>query len=180
MERVCYLDDVITRDLAKKMVFVGGPRQVGKTTLAKQQIARIQASAQKGRYFNWDFDEDRQAPLAKDVPRWLDLGGDLKAKREVKYGYTTTTGACGRVEVTLTSTGKDIMYSLVQQGAAKEVPAVEVNFEGKWSASCGIGKQTLKAVYSPALDLLLAYETMNYLPNGFLYVGSAWSLKSLN
>jgi hypothetical protein len=116
---------------------------------------------------------------AKDVPRWLDLGGDLKAKREVKYGYTTT-GACGRVEVTLTSTGKDIMYSLVHQGAAKEIPAVEVNFEGKWSASCGIGKQTLKAVYSPALDLLLAYETMNYQPNGFLYVGSAWSLKYLN
>jgi uncharacterized protein len=60
-----YLDDVITRDLGKKMVFVGGPRQVGKTTLSKTQLLRMQADSRKGRYFNWDFDEDRQALLAK-------------------------------------------------------------------------------------------------------------------
>lgn len=60
-----YLDDFISRDLAKKMVFVGGPRQVGKTTLSKNQLARVQARGQKGLYFNWDFDEDRQALLAK-------------------------------------------------------------------------------------------------------------------
>ncbi len=31
-----YLYDQIESDLAKKMVFVGGPRQVGKTTMTKQ------------------------------------------------------------------------------------------------------------------------------------------------
>lgn len=39
------------------MVFVGGPRQVGKTTLAK---ALLSSNYPEGRYFNWDYDEDRQ------------------------------------------------------------------------------------------------------------------------
>jgi len=39
------------------MVFVGGPRQVGKTTLAK---AILSEDFPTGRYLNWDFDEDRQ------------------------------------------------------------------------------------------------------------------------
>jgi predicted AAA+ superfamily ATPase len=30
-----YIEPFILEDLAKKMVFVGGPRQVGKTTMAK-------------------------------------------------------------------------------------------------------------------------------------------------
>ncbi|MCU7835965.1 MAG: AAA family ATPase [gamma proteobacterium symbiont of Taylorina sp.] len=47
------------------MVFVGGPRQVGKTTLAKN----ILQQSFQGRYFNWDYDEDRQDILKK---RWSD------------------------------------------------------------------------------------------------------------
>ena len=60
-----YLDDYLSRDLSRKMVFVGGPRQVGKTTLAKAQIERLAAQGRAGRYFNYDFDEDRAALLAK-------------------------------------------------------------------------------------------------------------------
>ncbi len=40
--------DAITEDLAKKMVFLVGPHQCGKTTLARQIIAR-----EGGAYFNW-------------------------------------------------------------------------------------------------------------------------------
>ena len=54
----------IQRDLGRKMVFLGGPRQVGKTTLAR---SLLQQSEKGGRYFNWDLDEDRQAVLNK---RW--------------------------------------------------------------------------------------------------------------
>lgn len=57
------LESLIQHDLSHKMVFVGGPRQVGKTTLAK----RVLAQAGAGRYFNWDYDEDRLALLDK---RW--------------------------------------------------------------------------------------------------------------
>ena len=59
-----YLAPFIREDLEKKMVFVGGPRQVGKTTLA-QHILNLKS----GRYFNWDYDTDRQAILKK---QWAD------------------------------------------------------------------------------------------------------------
>lgn len=35
-----YLSSQIAKDLKQKMVFVGGPRQVGKTTLAKQFLPK--------------------------------------------------------------------------------------------------------------------------------------------
>ncbi|MDU9050435.1 MAG: ATP-binding protein [Candidatus Electrothrix sp. Rat3] len=59
-----YIEPYIRQDLAKKMVFVGGPRQVGKTTLAQYILART-----TGRYFNWDYDVDRQAVLNR---QWSD------------------------------------------------------------------------------------------------------------
>lgn len=53
-----YLSPYIQKDLQKKMVFVGGPRQCGKTTLAKALLKDTQ-----GHYFNWDYDIDRNAIL---------------------------------------------------------------------------------------------------------------------
>lgn len=61
-----YLASHIISDLKKKMLFIGGPRQVGKTTLAKKILG---ATTEGGRYFNWDFDEDRRDILKK---RWHD------------------------------------------------------------------------------------------------------------
>ncbi len=57
-----YIDEQIRRDLTRKMVFIGGPRQVGKTTLAKSLLS---LNGPSGRYFNWDLDEDRQSILGK-------------------------------------------------------------------------------------------------------------------
>jgi predicted AAA+ superfamily ATPase len=72
-----YLVDPITRDLKKKMVFLGGPRQCGKTTLAKSILA-----SSKGRYLNWDSDEGRASILSK---RW-DQGDHLLVMDELhKY-----------------------------------------------------------------------------------------------
>ncbi len=51
-----YLDDRVSRDLAKKMVFLVGPRQVGKTTLSQ---ALLQTS-DDGQYLNYDVAEDRR------------------------------------------------------------------------------------------------------------------------
>jgi len=59
-----YITPYILEDLQKKMVFVGGPRQVGKTTIAK---AILSETFPAGRYLNWDFDEDRQDIIKK---RW--------------------------------------------------------------------------------------------------------------
>ena len=49
-----YLDDRIRRDLAKKMVFVSGPRQVGKTTLSQALLTEF-----PGQYLNYDVAADR-------------------------------------------------------------------------------------------------------------------------
>ncbi len=47
----------IINDLKKKMVFIGGPRQVGKTVLAKEIISKYYKSYS---YYNWDYSEDRK------------------------------------------------------------------------------------------------------------------------
>lgn len=51
-----YLQNPVKEDLHNKMVFVAGPRQVGKTTLAQQ----ILKEAQQGLYLSWDNREDRK------------------------------------------------------------------------------------------------------------------------
>lgn len=63
MNRYCY--PFIQHDLSKKMVFIGGPRQVGKTTLS-QALCHGQFS--QGIYLNWDNDNDRKAILNKQWP----------------------------------------------------------------------------------------------------------------
>lgn len=50
-----YLDDRITADLSHKLVVLTGPRQVGKTTLARQ----LMAGKPDSQYFNWDIPADR-------------------------------------------------------------------------------------------------------------------------
>lgn len=52
-----YLKEAIVRDLHEKMVFLGGPRQVGKTTLSKVLLK------QSGLYLNWDNFDDRKLIL---------------------------------------------------------------------------------------------------------------------
>lgn len=54
MER--YQKKAIQADLAKKMVFLAGPRQAGKTTLAKEIATEFSSSA----YLNYDRLEDRK------------------------------------------------------------------------------------------------------------------------
>jgi uncharacterized protein len=59
-----YLESAVREDLDQKMVFVAGPRQVGKTTLAQQLLA----SAPGGVYLNWDNREDRREIRAARWP----------------------------------------------------------------------------------------------------------------
>lgn len=56
----------IVADLADKMVLVSGPRQSGKTTLARGILARRHAAAT--RYLNWDDDEARTRILRREFP----------------------------------------------------------------------------------------------------------------
>ena len=57
-----YLKNPVLEDLKKKMVFIGGPRQVGKTTLA------LTLAPKKHRYLNWDIQEDKEFLLQQYFP----------------------------------------------------------------------------------------------------------------
>ncbi len=59
-----YLAHQIKADLKRKMVFLGGPRQVGKTTLA----LRLFGEGAEG-YLNWDTAEDREKILTRTLPQ---------------------------------------------------------------------------------------------------------------
>jgi predicted AAA+ superfamily ATPase len=55
-----YLLNYTVEDLEEKMVFISGPRQVGKTTLARDIIGQKFSTIT---YLNWDFGEDRKKIL---------------------------------------------------------------------------------------------------------------------
>jgi len=61
-----YLTDVIRSDLIDKMVFIGGPRQVGKTTLALDILG--DADEEHPAYLNWDVIQTKQMLLEGELP----------------------------------------------------------------------------------------------------------------
>lgn len=63
-----YLQPLINADLVKKMVFLGGPRQCGKTTLGRALL-----QGRQGAYFNWDDDVHRRQILARQWDDDADL-----------------------------------------------------------------------------------------------------------
>ncbi len=60
-----YLTSDIIEDLKEKMVFVGGPRQVGKTTFAKEIVS---AHFSQTAYYNWDNRTDRKNIINSNWP----------------------------------------------------------------------------------------------------------------
>src|SRR6476620_10464481 len=53
-----YLGEILGQFATEKFVLLSGPRQVGKTTLAKSWL-----DGKKGLYLNWDIPEDRESIL---------------------------------------------------------------------------------------------------------------------
>ena len=65
-----YLNKIVKDDLNNKMVFLSGPRQVGKTTLALQLLGKEQRRANEDHpaYLNWDFPENRKSIMEGILP----------------------------------------------------------------------------------------------------------------
>jgi uncharacterized protein len=102
-----YVSACILTDLTEKMVFLGGPRQCGKTTFAKTLIAENWKNEQR-RYLNWDFDSDRLQILRLELPfesglivfdeihkylRWRNLLKGLFDKKREQYQFLVTGSA---------------------------------------------------------------------------------------
>ena len=62
-----HIAEPVTSDLADRMVFVGGPRQVGKTTFALSLLPHGSDESSPA-YLNWDYLADREAILAARLP----------------------------------------------------------------------------------------------------------------
>ncbi len=60
-----YIKTEVEADLKKKMVFVGGPRQVGKTTLA---LSILGGDERHPAYYNWDYADDKRVLLQGGLP----------------------------------------------------------------------------------------------------------------
>ena len=63
-----YLKRNVEEDLVEKMVFVGGPRQVGKTTFALSLLPGGKQDGLAGAYLSWDSLEDREKIIAGRLP----------------------------------------------------------------------------------------------------------------
>jgi predicted AAA+ superfamily ATPase len=63
-----YLEAAVRHDLARKMVFVGGSRQVGKTTFAFSLLKTDPKNETHPCYLNWDFSEHKERVLRGEMP----------------------------------------------------------------------------------------------------------------
>ena len=70
MVKYRYLTSCIVSDLQEKMVFISGPRQVGKTTLSRELVGNEFTSAA---YYSWDFKKDRKNILESLWPGEIEL-----------------------------------------------------------------------------------------------------------
>lgn len=93
-----YLSEAVLADLARKMVFLCGARQVGKTTLA---MALPGATAG---YLNWDVPEHRQRILERELPTgdlWIfDEIHKYRSWRDYLKGLYDDPGRTRRILVT--------------------------------------------------------------------------------
>ncbi len=93
-----YLSAQTRKDLERKMVFIGGPRQVGKTTFARS------LSGAKSGYLNWDSADGRDRILRRELPNsslWIfDEIHKYKAWRNYLKGLFDTRSAGQRILVT--------------------------------------------------------------------------------
>ena len=102
-----YLDQRIREDLTEKMVFIGGPRQVGKTTFALGLLPGRQDERSPA-YLSWDSLEDRQCLLDGRLPsgeklvifdeihkyaRWRNLLKGLYDKNKSSVSFLVTGSA---------------------------------------------------------------------------------------
>jgi predicted AAA+ superfamily ATPase len=103
-----YLELPVTKDLKRKMVFIGGPRQAGKTTLAKHLGSAAGADLGK-RYLNWDDPEDRENIMNERFPAGtgflvLDEIHKYNRWRQVTKGLYDKRG--GELEILVTGSAR--------------------------------------------------------------------------
>src|SRR3989338_5698418 len=103
MKQKRYLLNDLKHIIDRKMAFVGGPRQVGKTTLALSMLNP--SSIKNPQYLNWDDPTDQKRILQFDIPfkskiiifdeihkykKWRDLLKGLYDKNHEDHSFIVT------------------------------------------------------------------------------------------
>lgn len=101
-----YIKKAVTSDLKSRMVFIGGPRQVGKTTFALSFLP--EPDTESPAYFNWDDLSDKSRLLQGELPpnekllildeihkfaRWRNLVKGFFDKNKGKISFIITGSA---------------------------------------------------------------------------------------
>ena len=94
-----YLEDAVRADLDEKMVFLGGPRQVGKTTLALALLGN--GTERHPAYLNWDDVATRKMLIQGALPGNESLvvldeckSGERNPSRNISYFAERTPIPC--------------------------------------------------------------------------------------
>jgi predicted AAA+ superfamily ATPase len=66
------ITDSVRQDLSRKMVFVAGPRQAGKTTFARR-LCTLDGKDYKRSYINWDIPAHRSMVIREEFPSETDF-----------------------------------------------------------------------------------------------------------
>ena len=116
----------------------------------------------------------------KFLQRWMPANRDSRESHNFSEKFNNPNCG-GDVTVEWKGTPKDGKFKLMHSGKEIEVDVVEYEFAGRWtSVSCGIGRNTLKLVYAPTLDVVVERDFKNFRPDGLLNVGNANKMKSVN
>ncbi len=72
-----YIETMVLQDLQRKMVFIGGPRQCGKTTMAKS-LHRQDETNPDSRYLNWDSQDYDETVFCAPIEFVSEMTGALR------------------------------------------------------------------------------------------------------
>ena len=107
MLRTRYIQHAVEADLADRMVFIGGPRQVGKTICALSLLGEAENESSPA-YLSWDVLADRESIIASQLPsgqtriildeihkyaRWRNLVKGLYDKNKSTISFIVTGSA---------------------------------------------------------------------------------------
>lgn len=102
-------------------------------------------------------------------------------KDPVTYLVQSTVPGCAIIKNTLPDVNVETGVRVIKvQGVEKQVPVQIVTYKGNWSGSCGRGNYDAMIVYSPDLNFIVEKREVSYLPSGFLSMGYARLIDSLN
>ena len=105
MER--YLHSIVKKSLGRKIIFLGGPRQVGKTTFSFQLLGKG-AGEEHPAYLSWDFPKNRKMLMEGVLPagqklivldeihkyrQWRNLVKGLYDKNKSRFQFLVTGSA---------------------------------------------------------------------------------------